>query len=122
MKSKLVFGREPAVWLGLIAILIQLFGAFVAPISQTGQDVLNGAVAAGFGLIVAWKVHDGVIAALGGFATAALIAAVHYGLDWSEGKRTLLVMAITLSAQAFVRQNVTAPVPAGAVRKPTPVS
>lgn len=122
MKSKLVFGREPAVWLGLFAILIQLFGAFVAPVSETGQALLNGAVAAAFGLIVAWKVHDGVIAALGGFVQAALIAAVHFGLDWSEGKRTLLVVAITAVAQAFVRQNVTAPVPAGAVRKPTAVS
>lgn len=115
MKTTL-FGREPAVWAGLVAVLVQFVSAFVINVSQDVQTGVNITAVALLGLIVAWKVHDGVVAALTGFAQAALALGMNLGLDWSADKQAAYMAIITVVAQAFVRTQVTAPVPAPAGR------
>ena len=106
-----IFGREPAAWAALVSIVLQVIGAFVADFDATKQAWVNAVVIAVLGLIVAFMVHDGVIAALTGFAQAVLTLAVGLGLDWSAEKQALILSLITAVAQFAVRQVVTAPVP-----------
>lgn len=107
-----LFGREPAVWLGLIAVAVQFLSAFVANVDQDTQTAINVVAAAAVGLIVAFMVGDGIVAALTGFAAAALALGMNLGLDWSGDKQAAYMALITVIAQAFVRTQVIAPVPA----------
>lgn len=118
MKSTLVFGREPSVILGLVAVVVQFFSAFAMEVRPDTQTAVNAAAAAAVGLLVAWKVHDGVLAALTGFAQAGLALGMNLGLDWSTAKQAAAMAFITVVAQAFVRTQVTAPVPAQALARP----
>lgn len=118
-----ILGREPAAWAALASILLQVIGAFVADFDATKQAWVNAVVIAALGLIVAVMVHDGVIAAITGFAQATLTLAVGLGLDWSAEKQALILSLITAVAQFAVRQVVTAPVaplPAPAAAKTSP--
>ena len=116
MKTTTLLGREPAVWAGLVAVAVQFVAAFVVNVSQDVQTGVNIAAVAVLGLLVAIKVHDGVIAALTGVAQAALALGMNLGLDWSADKQAAWMAIVTVVAQAFVRTQVTAPVPAAAVK------
>lgn len=118
MKSTLIFGREPAVILGIVAVAVQFFSAFAMEVGQDTQTAVNAVAAAVVGLLVAWKVHDGVIGGLTGLAQAGLALGMNLGLDWSTAKQAAAMAFITVVAQAFVRTQVTAPVPAQALARP----
>ena len=113
-----IFGREPAAWAALASIVIQTLGAFVADFDHQTQAWVNAVVLAVLGLVVAFMVHDGVIAAISGLAQAVITLSVGLGLDWSAEKQALVLSLITALAQFAVRQSVTAPVPASAVKTP----
>lgn len=116
MKTTTLFGREPAVWAGIVAVVVQFAAAFVIDVSADVQTGVNAFAAALLGLLVAWKVGDGVVAALTGFAQAGLALGMNLGLDLSADKQAAVMAFITVVAQAFVRTQVTAPVPASAAR------
>lgn len=107
-----IFGREPSVWLGLIAVAVQFFSAFVMEVSADTQTAVNAAAAGVVGLVVAFLVGDGIVAALIGLAQAALALGMNLGLDWGAERQAAYMALITVVAQAFVRTQVTAPVPA----------
>jgi hypothetical protein len=67
-----VFGREPAAWLGLVAVIVKLVAAFGLDVSADQQAAINGVAAAAMGVLVAAFVHDGLGAAIVGLAQAAL--------------------------------------------------
>lgn len=113
-----ILGREPAAWAALGSIVLQAIGAFIVDFDATTQAWVNGVVIAVLGLIVAFMVHDGVIAAISGFVQATITLAVGLGLDWSAEKQALVLVFVTAVAQFAVRQTVTAPIPAAAVRRP----
>jgi hypothetical protein len=118
-----IFGREPSAILGLVAVAVQFVSAFVIEVSQDTQTAINVVAAASVGLAVAYMVGDGLIAALTGFAQAGLALGMNLGLDWSADKQAAWMAGITVVAQFWlVRSQVTAPVPARALAKPTPVS
>lgn len=117
MPSTKIFGREPAVWAAIVAVICQFLAAFVIHVNKDWQTGVNAVAAAVLGVIVAYKVHDGVIAALTGLAQAALALGMNLGLNWSTDKQAAYMALITIAAQAFVRTQVSAPVPAAAVRK-----
>lgn len=122
MKTPRIFGREPSAILGLVAVAVQFFSAFVMDVSQDTQTLVNGAAAAAVGLAVAWMVHDGVIAAITGLAAAGLALGMNLGLDWSTDKQAAWMAGVMVVAQWFVRTQVTAPVAAGAGKTVSPVS
>lgn len=123
MKTPKIFGREPSAILGLVAVAVQFVSAFVVDVSQDTQTAINVVAAAAVGLIVAYMVGDGLLAALTGFAQAGLALGMNLGLNWSADKQAAYMAGITILAQFWlVRSQVTAPVPAAAVRKPTAVS
>lgn len=113
-----IFGREPAAWAALASIIIQTIGAFAIGFDHQTQAWVNAVVLAALGLIVAFMVHDGVIAAISGLAQSVITLSVGLGLDWSAEKQALVVSLVTAVAQFAVRQSVTAPVPASAIKRP----
>lgn len=114
-----IFGREPAAWLALIAVAVKLLAAFGLNVSADQQATINAVAAALMGVLVAAFVHDGVGAALIGFAQAALALAVGFGLDWSAEKQAVVLAAATVVVGMWDRTQVIAPVPAAAVQAPS---
>ncbi|MFB6665967.1 hypothetical protein [Streptomyces parvus] len=111
MNTPRIFGREPSAILGLVAVAVQFFSAFVMEVSQDTQTAVNAVAAAAVGLAVAWIVRDGVIAAVTGLAAAALALGMNVGLDWSTDRQAAYMAAVMVAAQWFVRTQVTAPAP-----------
>lgn len=107
-----VFGREPALVLALIAVLVKTGSAFGLNVSPDQQAVINAAAAAIVGLIVAVTVHDGLPAAILGTAQAVLALAVGFGLHWSADQQAVVMSLAAAVVAMFVRTQVTAPTPA----------
>jgi hypothetical protein len=116
-----IFGREPAAWLALVAVLVKLVAAFGLDVSTDQQAWINAVAAAVVGLVVAFMVHDGAAAAIIGLAQAALAAAVGFGLDWSADQQAVVMTGVTIVIALWTRTQVTAPVPAKAPLPPLTV-
>ncbi|MFB7867370.1 hypothetical protein [Streptomyces sp. NPDC056069] len=88
-----IWGREPAAWLSLVAIVVKLAAAFGWDVSLETQANVNAVAAAAMGILIALLVHDGLGAAIIGLAQAGLALAIGYGLDWSADRQAV-VMAL----------------------------
>jgi hypothetical protein len=111
MTGKLIFGREPAVWLALIAALVQGVSGFFFELTDTQQGVINAVAIALAGFITAWAVKgDALLPALLGIVQAVLALGVAFGAHWSPDKQSLVLILVSAAFTAFVRQQVVAPV------------
>ena len=119
MRTPLFFGREPAAWLSLVAVLVKLAVAFGWNASPDVQAAVNAVAAATMGILIALAVHDGLGVAIVGFAQAALALGIGYGLDWSTDKQAVVMAAVTIAVGMWDRTQVTAKVPA---KQPLPLS
>jgi hypothetical protein len=116
-----IFGREPATVLALFAIVVKLAAAFGWDASTDVQAWVNAAAAAALGVILAIVAKDGIGAAVIGFAQAALALAVGLGLDWTSEKQAVVLTAVTIVVGMWDRTQVTAPVTAAALKRPSAV-
>lgn len=114
-----IFGREPAAFVALAAVIIKLIAAFGVNLSTDQQAVLNAVVAALVGVVVAVMAHDALAAPLYGFAQAALALAVGFGLHWSADQQALVLSGVQVALAMFLRTQVTAKVP-DSVQTPAP--
>jgi hypothetical protein len=103
------FTREPALWLGLVAILVKTLAAFGLNVTTDQQAVINAAAAAIVGLVVAVIAHDGISAALLGAVQAVIALAVGFGLHWSADQQAVVMSLAAAIVAMFVRTQVTAP-------------
>lgn len=111
--------RDPALYLGLVAVAVKLFSAFLLHVSDDQQTVINAVAAAVAAAIVATVVrHDGQVAAILGVAQALIALAVGFGLHVSAENQALIMSFLGLLASAFVRTQVVAPVAATGARQP----
>ena len=106
-----IFGREPALWLGLISAAIQFAVAFGLNWDDAAVTAVNAAAAAAMGLATAWmtRATDGgssIQAAILGFAQALLTAGLTFGLDITPEKTTAIMGLVAVLTAAFVRGNV----------------
>lgn len=107
-----VFGREPALWAGLINAAVYLLGATVLHLSAAHEAILIAATAAVLGIVVALSTHDGVSAGILGLFKALIAVALGFGLKMTpDMQAVVLSFAATLSAM-FVRTQATAKVTA----------
>jgi FtsH-binding integral membrane protein len=107
-----LFGREPAAWAALAAVVIKLVAAFWIHLSADQQSALNAVVAGVLGLIVAFVVRDGIQAAVLGFAQAALALGIGFGLHVAADNQAVIMSFVAVAVGMFVRTQATAPVPA----------
>lgn len=109
---KNLLGREPALWVAVLTAALGSLTAFGVDVSPTVQGVIVAAASAGLGLIVAVSVHDGIAAAVLGFAQALVSLVVGLGYDMSPDNQ-MKVMGLVITVVAWVTRKVsTAPVPA----------
>lgn len=106
-----IFGREPALWLALVAVAVKLIAAFGVNVSGDQQAVINTVAAAAVGILVAVTAHDGLGAAVLNFLQAGLAAAVGFGLDWSADRQAVVMSFAAAVVAMWTRTQVTAPVP-----------
>lgn len=113
-----IFGREPALWLGLIAAVIQVVSATVFELSDTQQAVLNAVAVAVIGFATALAVsQEKIVPALIGLLQAAFAVALAFGWDVPASTQGAIMALVTGAAAMFVRTQVVAPVPPGRVEQ-----
>lgn len=110
-----LFGREPALWLALLAVAVKLSTAFGLDLTDRQQAVVNAAAAALAGLLVAVSVHDGVGAAALGLVQAGIALAVGFGLHWSPDQQATVMSFASALVAMWTRTQVTAKVPPSAL-------
>lgn len=101
---------EPAIWASLLGSGVQLLAAFFLPISDAQIAVINAAIIAVFGVVVAFQTkaidNGGSIksAILGG--TQALISlGLAFGWHVSNAQTASIMTFVGLAVAAFVRQT-----------------
>ncbi|MCG6493449.1 hypothetical protein [Kitasatospora sp. A2-31] len=107
-----ILGREPALWLGLVAVLVKAGAAFGLQVTPDQQALVNALAAALVGAVVAFAVHDGAAAAILGLVQATIALAVGYGLDWSADQQAVAMSLVAAAVAMWTRTQVTAPVSA----------
>lgn len=114
--------REPAVILALVASLVSVASYFIFHWTDEQQSLLNAVAITLAGLITAVMVKSDQLApAALGVVQATLAVGVGFGLHVAPaGQTVILTLTATLIA-AFVRTQVTAPVPVQVAGQPTVV-
>ena len=112
-----IFGREPVLWLALVAVSVKFISAFWLHVSTDQQAVINAAAAAVLGLLIALSTHDGVNAAILGIIQAIVALGVGFGLHLDADHQALIMSLATAILAMFTRTQVTAPTPAGALTR-----
>lgn len=116
------FGREPVYILGFIAAFLQALSAFGVDISDGTQTLINAVSAAAVGLITAIVLKTGALAAMiVQFAQAVMALCVGLGLDWSADDQSKVMAGIAALVTLWLRERVTAPVPAVRLEQSSPV-
>lgn len=104
------FGREPALFTGLLAVVLQLATGFGAHLTGDQQALVNAVAAALVGVAVAVVAHDSLSAPVLGLTQAAVAVAVGFGLHWTVEQQGMVMAVASALVALFVRQQVTAPV------------
>lgn len=107
-----IFGREQAVWLGLIAGVVGVLTGFGVDVSAHLQGVVAAAIVFVFGVYNAVKLHDGLNALVSHVAVALFSLLAAFGLDWSSEKQAVIIGSLALVTGFVTRQLSTNPVPA----------
>lgn len=113
-----ILGREPALWLALVAAAVQLGTAFGLDLSKDQQALINAAAVAVVGVLTAISVHDGIGAAVLGLFQAGVALGVGFGLHWSPDQQSTVLATVAALVAMFVRTQVAAKVTAAEVTRP----
>lgn len=117
-----LLGREPVYLLGFIAAFLQALSAFGVDISDGTQTAINAVSAAAVGIITAIVLKNGALAAaIVQFAQAVMALCVGLGLDWTADDQSKVMAAIGALVTLWLREKVTAPVPAVALEQSSPI-
>lgn len=113
-KISLLWGREPAATLAVVASIVMVFTSFVYPLTPDQQGALNASAMALVGILTAWSVaEDGGIALVTGAAKAVIALGLAFGLHLIPEQQAVIMTFVTVIAQfVVVRPNVVAPVTA----------
>lgn len=110
--ARLVFGREPAVWSSLVMAVVALLVAFGVDVSTETQGLIQAAVNAVLGLVVAALVHENVLPAVIAVIGAVLPLVVAFGFDITEAQQgAILAVAPIVLGILFTRPQVTPKAP-----------
>lgn len=108
----MLFGREPALFLGLVSGVVQFVSAMFLPLSDAQQGAVNIVASCAVAVALAWKVSaEKAAAALVGLVTALIAAALAFGFDLSAEVQSGVMVAVVAVASFWVRGQVVAPVP-----------
>lgn len=111
------FSREPALlWISFIAPGVALLAAFVFKASPDLQGVINAAAVAIAAGVTAYLVHaEDAVAIITGAAQAVLAVVLAFGVHMDSAQQASIMAFVGLVVGAWVRTQVTAPVPVAVV-------
>ncbi len=113
---KLIWGREPAVFWGLVATLLQAV-ALLFPLTVQTQGAVNAVTLALAGFLTATSVSvDAALPALIGLLKAVFALVLAFGVHLPDATQVGILAVVTAVGAFFVRQNVVASVPASQPR------
>lgn len=107
MRSTLIFGREPAAWMGIIEAALTVLMAFTLGISQTTFGPIMAVVVSVFGVYTAFVTKDTMLAVIVGLAKALLVLGAVYGLTLTDSQTAALVTLVTITAGLWHRTQTT---------------
>jgi membrane protein implicated in regulation of membrane protease activity len=110
MTPRLIFGREPALWLNFIAVVVYAVGLTLG-LSTDAQGILNAIAALLAGLIIAGfvKAEEWVPILLGMFKLVIALV-ISLGVDLSPEVQVMVMSALTAFLALATRTQVVAPV------------
>ncbi len=103
-----IFGREPAVLVGLIEsalVLVLSFGLF--NLTQDTVGAIMAVVTAAFGLYLAYVTKDTILGAAVGLLKAGLVLATFYGFSLSFEQSAALIAFVTVGLSLYQRTQTT---------------
>lgn len=109
MKTKTIFGREPAAWLGLIEMVLTLLMAFSFGVDQTTFGPIMAVVTAVFGVYTAWVTKDTLLGVIVGLAKSGFVLMAVYGFTFTDAQTGAVIGVITVVVGFFNRTQ-TSPV------------
>lgn len=110
MNPKLIFGREPALWLNFLAVLVYAAGLLL-DLSVETQGILNGIAAAVAGLIIAGFVAaEEWVPILVGLFKAVIALVISLGVNLSPEVQVMIMAGLTAFLALATRTQVVAPV------------
>lgn len=107
----MIFKREPAFWLNLVAAVIAWLSTWFLHLSPEIQSVLNGLAFAIMGVITAYMTGDGQVAGILGLFKAVFSLGMGFGLHLSDEMQSSALTLVAIITTMFIRTQVTAPVP-----------
>lgn len=101
---------EPALWLGFASAFVQIVAAFFLPWPDETVAVINAALAAGFGVWVAFTTRStdnggSIKGAILGAAQALINLAMVFGWEWTDKQTSALLLLVTMGSAVFIRQT-----------------
>lgn len=111
----LIFGREPAFYVGAIeAALVVALSFNIWHLTTDTIGIIIAAVSAVFGLYVAWVTHDTLLGAGIGLVKALIALFVVFGLTFTQDQSVAIIGAATILLGMFNRTQTSpiAPPPA----------
>lgn len=100
----MIFGREPAVWLGLIAAgLALLVPMGVVDFTSDEIALIMAAVTAVFGVITAYLTHDVMLGVLVGLVNAVAALFVGFGVNVNPDLTASIIGVVTVLVSFFQR-------------------
>lgn len=108
-----LFGRDPVLWLSLLAAVVQFFSAFIVHVSMETQGVIAAFAVAIVGVIQAVVVRDGsAVPAITGLFKAGIALGLAFGLKWSPEQQMEVMLMVQAVLALMVRPQVIAPIDA----------
>lgn len=105
-----IFGREQAMWLGLVAGVVGVLTGFGIQVPEHTQGVITAVIVFVFGVYNAVKLHDGLNSLVSHVALALFSLLAAFGLHWSDHKQALVLGSLALVTGFITRQLSTNPV------------
>lgn len=110
MNPKVIFGREPALWLNFIAVLVYAVGLLL-DLSVEQQGILNGIAAGVAGLLVGGLVaSEQWVPILIGLFKAVIALVISLGVNFSPEVQVMIMAGLTAFLALATRTQVVAPV------------
>lgn len=104
----LIFHREPALWLALVAAVVSLGSNFLLHWTPEQQGVVNAMALAIVGLLTAWSVdRGGLAAAILGVVGAVLALALAFGVHLDATSQATIMSFAAAVVAMFVRTQST---------------
>lgn len=107
----LIFHREPAVILAFVSAVVAVGSNFAFHWSSDQQSLINAVAAAVVGLLTAWSVdHGGLAAAVMGLASAVLALGLGFGLHMDATQQATVMSFVAAVVGMWVRTQATSQV------------